>query len=168
MFFLHCLFFFKKCTLLFKNDLKSDLLSLVPFPISTRLDWLVALPSFSWKVKVPSSAGVRASMNISITPVFLSKFILYFCEQEEETEVSEHHRLNTGFTSFSCLLTSPWEIATSLKTYSILASPEIFSACSQKRTLPFSSISTANSDFRGMTRGRWWGRGVIERSLWDD
>lgn len=50
----------------------------VPSPISTRLDWLVALPSWSWKVNVPSSSLPRDSMNISTMPVFLSKFILYF------------------------------------------------------------------------------------------
>lgn len=54
----------------------------IPSPISTKLDWLVAFPSVIWKVKVPSSAGVRHSMIISITPVFLSKFILYFYKSE--------------------------------------------------------------------------------------
>lgn len=59
----------------------------IPSPMRTRLDWLVAFPSCSWKVNVPSSAGVKDSMVISITPVFLSKFILYFCKTKRTAPV---------------------------------------------------------------------------------
>lgn len=62
------------------------------------------------------------------------------------------------------LLTSPWEIKLSLNTYSTLPLAEIFSACSQKRTLPFSNNCTANSDFRGITTEKMEREGTQMRS----
>ncbi len=57
---------------------------------------------------------------------------------------------------FCAPLTSPWWITLSLNTYSTFPLAEIFSACNQKRTLPFSSSSTASSVFRGMTGEEGW------------
>lgn len=144
---------------------------LVPSPISTRLDWLVALPSWSWKVNVPSSAFPRDSMNISIMPVFLSKFILYFYNTQKRL-MQKQTKCSVSCTAcwvmfhvlrvcFCIPLTSPWEIILSLNTYSTFPLAEIFSACNQKRTLPFSSNSTASSDFRGMTEEEGW-KWIIE------
>lgn len=129
----------------------------VPSPISTRLDWLVALPSWSWKVNVPSSSLLRDSMNISMMPVFLSKFILYFYNTEKLLMQKDYFQsiacaiLHLLRVYFCVLLTSPWWITLSLNTYSTFPLAEIFSACNQKRTLPFSISSTASSVFRGMT-----------------
>lgn len=142
--------------------------------MSTRLDWLVALPSSSWKVNVPSSSLSSESINISMTPVFLSKFILYFWNRRFSNKccLNRHYVyvflifdvLNQGMPRFMphflvhcvvylCFLTSPCEIMLSLKTYSTLPFADIFSACSQNRTLPFSNSSTASSDFKGITIG---------------
>lgn len=128
----------------------------VPSPISTRLDWLVALPSWSWKVNVPSSSLFRVSMNISMMPVFLSKFILYFYNTKTNIKCMESKSCSCECIN-KCVyfpLTSPWEIILSLNTYSTFPLADIFSAWSQKRTLPFSSNSTASSLFRGITAER--------------
>ena len=88
----------------------------IPSPIRTKLDWLVAFPSWSWKVKVPSSAGVRDSMIISMTPVFLSKFILYFCKTTIKTLRNEDNPAYFYYEhKFFYCLTSPWVRALSLK-----------------------------------------------------
>ncbi len=108
-------------------------------------------------MNVPSSSLPRDSMNISMMPVFLSKFILYFYNTEKLLMQKDYFQsiacamLHLLRVCFCVPLTSPWWITLSLNTYSTFPLAEIFSACNQKRTLPFSISSTASSVFRGMT-----------------
>ncbi len=114
----------------------------VPSPISTRLDWLVALPSWSWKVNVPSSSLPRDSMNISMMPVFLSKFILYFYNTEKLLMQKDYFQsiacamLHLLRVCFCVPLTSPWWITLSLNTYSTFPLAEISQPATRSELCP--------------------------------
>lgn len=65
------------------HNINMEVKSALPSPMSTRLVVPLALPSTRLKVNVPSSVISRESMNISMMPVDLSKFIVYFWKQKD-------------------------------------------------------------------------------------